>query len=103
MNSAPATQPQSHEHSLDQTPPGRWALITRMETNNGKLHRLMAMGVCTGRQIKLVQAGNPLIIRVMNTRIGMSRELAKCILVRTFDHQQKHARTEFAARASEGD
>lgn len=74
---------QPGEHHLDQTPPGRWATITRVDAVNGPLHRLMAMGVCAGRQVKMLQAGNPLIIRVLNTRVGLSRELAGCIRVRT--------------------
>ena len=84
MPTSPSGQAQPGEHALDRIPPGRWATITRMDAGDrGQQHRLIAMGVCVGRQVKLLHAGNPLIIRVMNTRIGLSRELAKGIHVCT--------------------
>ncbi|MDP6442836.1 MAG: FeoA family protein [Pirellulaceae bacterium] len=44
--------------------------------------RLKRMGVCEGRLIQLVQAGDPLIISVAGSYVGVSRMLARSILVR---------------------
>lgn len=43
--------------------------------------RLQAMGVCVGRRVMLVQTGDPLIVRVAGTRIGISARLAEQVMV----------------------
>jgi ferrous iron transport protein A len=43
--------------------------------------RLKAMGICLGRRIQLIQAGDPLIVRVLGTRVGLSARLAGGVLV----------------------
>ena len=45
------------------------------------LVRLMAMGVCRGRIINIQKDSNPLIVKVYNSKIGISKELAKRIIV----------------------
>ena len=52
-----------------------------MEAPDSDLERLMAMGVCGGRTIELVQRGDPLILKVYGTRVGVSARLADHILV----------------------
>ncbi len=42
--------------------------------------RLKRMGVCAGRRLDVVQAGDPMIIRVVGARVGLSRRLAERIL-----------------------
>jgi len=39
------------------------------------------MGICVGRQVQLVQAGDPLIVRVLGTRVGLSARLAAGVVV----------------------
>lgn len=43
--------------------------------------RLMAMGLCVGRQIEVVRQGNPLIVRLLGARVGLSGRLAHQIIV----------------------
>jgi hypothetical protein len=43
--------------------------------------RLKRMGICGGRQISVLQAGDPMILRVVGARIGLSRELAATVVV----------------------
>lgn len=38
--------------------------------------RLKALGVCIGRRIELVKAGDPMIIKVVGARVGLSARLA---------------------------
>jgi Fe2+ transport system protein FeoA len=41
----------------------------------------MAMGLCSGRRIEVVRQGNPLILRLLGARIGVSARLARHIIV----------------------
>ena len=47
----------------------------------GDAARLKAMGLCVGRRVQLVQRGDPLILRALGIRIGLSRRLAERVLV----------------------
>lgn len=49
--------------------------------NPDDLQRLMAMGVCAGRTVEIVQRGDPLILRVFGSRIGLSARLARHVMV----------------------
>jgi Fe2+ transport system protein FeoA len=44
--------------------------------------RLKALGVCLGRRVQLVKSGDPIILRVLGSRIGISARLARNIRVR---------------------
>jgi len=35
------------------------------------------LGVCVGRRVEVVRAGDPLIIRIFSSRIGISSSLAE--------------------------
>jgi hypothetical protein len=41
----------------------------------------MAMGLCVGREIEVVRQGNPLIIRLLGARIGVSGRLVRRVVV----------------------
>lgn len=43
--------------------------------------RLKAMGLCEGRRVMLVRRGDPLILRVLGSRIGLSARLADHVRV----------------------
>jgi len=45
------------------------------------LERLKAMGLCVGRTLEVLKAGDPLIVRVYGTRIGLSARMAKHIRI----------------------
>jgi len=70
-----------HRHRLDQLPTGSRAVVRHIESNDESLHRLMAMGLCLGREVEVVRHGNPLILRFLGARVGVSSRLAQQILV----------------------
>ena len=45
------------------------------------MHRLMAMGVCAGRQVEVIKPGDPMILRVFGSRLGISSRLANRVTV----------------------
>jgi Fe2+ transport system protein FeoA len=68
---------------LDQLEPHQCGCVEEVEAPDDELERLMAMGVCAGRTVEVVQRGDPLILRVYGTRVGVSARLAARIRVRT--------------------
>lgn len=43
--------------------------------------RLKSLGICVGRRVQAVKAGDPLIVRVMGARVGLSGRLASTVVV----------------------
>lgn len=43
--------------------------------------RLKRLGVCEGRQVEVVRAGDPMILSAVGARIGISKALAACVQV----------------------
>jgi Fe2+ transport system protein FeoA len=66
---------------LDRLPPGLCATVSEVAAGEDETARLMAMGVCTGRRVMLVQNGDPLILKVLGSRIGVSARLAARVSV----------------------
>jgi Fe2+ transport system protein FeoA len=77
--------------TLNHLKPYRCAMVHSVNAQDGDVERLMAMGVCAGRMVELVQQGDPFILRVYGTRIGVSKRLAEHILVNVChdDHCKK--------------
>lgn len=67
--------------SLDRLPPGEQARIGAVEAGPEDEGRLEAMGLCAGRTVEVVRGGDPMIVRVLGTRIGMARTLAAAVRV----------------------
>lgn len=59
---------------------GECARVDRVQDRDD-LDRLKALGICSGRVIKLVHRGDPMILQVFGTRIGLSARLADHVLV----------------------
>jgi len=66
---------------LEELPPDTVASVTDLNVHEDDAIRLKAMGICVGRKVQLVRAGDPLIIRVLGTRVGLSARLATGIVV----------------------
>ena len=66
---------------LDQLPPRACAVVRSIETEDGDIQRLKTLGVCVGRRVELIQGGDPLILRVFGSRLGLSAELAARVRV----------------------
>jgi Fe2+ transport system protein FeoA len=72
---------------LDQLPEGVCATVHHVEATSDDMRRLMSMGICAGRRIELVQYGDPMILKVFGSRLGVSRRLASGVLVSACDQQ----------------
>jgi len=60
---------------------GRCGKICEVLAGDEAIGRLMAMGVCAGRRVMLVRRGDPLVLRVLSARIGVSSRLAARVRV----------------------
>lgn len=66
----------SAETRLDELAPQTCGVVCRVKTGNEDVQRLKALGICVGRRIEVFKSGDPLIIRVFGSRIGLSVALA---------------------------
>lgn len=66
----------TREVRLNELPPKACAVIRRIESESEDIQRLKTLGICIGRRIEIVKAGDPLIVRVFGSSIGLSAELA---------------------------
>ncbi|HUJ72121.1 MAG TPA: FeoA family protein [Verrucomicrobiae bacterium] len=66
---------------LHQLPSGSRAVVRQIEHADEALRRLMAMGLCVGREIEIIRQGNPLILGLLGARIGVSSRLACHVVV----------------------
>jgi len=57
------------------------ARVVRVDAGHEDAVRLMALGVCVGRRIQVVKPGDPIIVQVVGTRVGLSARLAAGVLV----------------------
>lgn len=57
-------------------------LVTEVRVGEPDAVRLQAMGICRGRRVELVKGGDPLIVRVLGSRVGLSGRLAAQVMVR---------------------
>ena len=66
---------------MNQLKPHQCGVVQEVEAQDSELERLMAMGVCGGRTVELVQLGDPLVLKVYGTRVGVSARLASKIRI----------------------
>ncbi|HEX6961305.1 MAG TPA: FeoA family protein [Lacipirellula sp.] len=61
------------------------ARVVRVDAEADDAARLMALGVCVGRRIEVVRAGDPMIVRVVAAHVGLSARLAVGVFVAAAD------------------
>jgi Fe2+ transport system protein FeoA len=66
---------------LDELPPHVCAVVRHIATDDEDTRRLKTLGVCVGRRVELVRSGDPLILKVFGSRLGLSAELARRVRV----------------------
>lgn len=66
---------------LDELPPRICAVVRQVETDDEDTQRLKALGVCLGRRVELVRVGDPLILKIFGSRLGLSAEMARRVRV----------------------
>jgi Fe2+ transport system protein FeoA len=67
---------------LDQLSPRAGGTVARVDGDGDDVGRLQVMGVCVGRKVELIRPGDPLILRVLGSRLGLSARLARRVYVR---------------------
>jgi ferrous iron transport protein A len=77
----PATETGRGWGGLNELPSGSQAVVQHIEPAGEAMQRLMAMGLCVGRELEVVRQGNPLILRLLGARIGVSSRLARHVVV----------------------
>ena len=63
-------------------------MVRSVSTDDEDTQRLKTLGVCVGRRVELARVGNPLILKIFGSRLGISAELAARVQVEvcTPDH-----------------
>lgn len=73
---------------LSDLEPGQMAIVLDLDVAAQESDRLKAMGLCAGRRLQLIKQGDPLIVRVVGTRIGLSARLAASVSVEACHPEQ---------------
>ena len=66
---------------LDELPPRVCAVVRSVSTDDEDTQRLKTLGVCVGRRLELVRRGDPMILKIFGSRLGLSAELARRVQV----------------------
>ena len=67
--------------SLDKVELGHCGLVSSVRAGESEIERLKSMGVCVGRRLMMIRAGDPMIVKVLGSRIGISARLAQRVQV----------------------
>ena len=60
---------------------GALAQVADVTVESGDAIRLKSLGICVGRRVQLVKSGDPLVVRVLGARVGLSARLAAGVSV----------------------
>ena len=74
------SQSKSGHISLEQAAEGIHTCISVSGADDATV-RLKRLGICTGQEIAVLAAGDPMIVRVAGARIAVSRHLAASVIV----------------------
>jgi Fe2+ transport system protein FeoA len=66
---------------LDELPAHVCAVVRSVETDDEDTQRLKTLGVCMGRRVEIVRTGDPLILKVFGSRLGLSATFATRVRV----------------------
>lgn len=67
--------------SLRELALGAAGRVAQVAVEGADESRLKALGLCEGRTVQVVSAGDPLIVRVLGSRVGLSAQLAAQVQV----------------------
>lgn len=70
-----------HWLPLDRLERGRCGVVVRVGGDAEDADRLKVMGLCVGRKVETIKPGDPLILRVLGSRLGLSARLAQRVMV----------------------
>ncbi len=67
--------------TLNDLEKGQCGLVHDLDLPESDDQRLRTLGICPGRRVWMVRKGDPMILKVMGTRLGLAEELAKRVTV----------------------
>ena len=67
--------------SLAALKPHVCAVVRSIETEDDEMQRLKTLGICIGRQLEVVRSGDPFVVRVFGSRLGISASLGERVLM----------------------
>lgn len=56
-------------------------MVRHLTLSDSDDNRLRTLGICPGRRVWMVRRGDPMVLKVMGTRIGLAAELARHVTV----------------------
>jgi Fe2+ transport system protein FeoA len=57
------------------------AVVRSIETEDEEMQRLKTLGICVGRRLEVVQSGDPFVVRVFGSCLGISASLGERVLM----------------------
>lgn len=60
---------------------GQCAVVHHVDLDEDSDKRLRTLGICPGRRVWMVRRGDPMVVKVMGTRIGLAAALAQGVTV----------------------
>lgn len=67
--------------SLVDLPKNAICAVKGVDASEEHVLRLAGLGLTAGRELRVVRRGEPTIVQVYGTRIGIARSLARCVSV----------------------
>ena len=64
----------------DVTNPGKFRCVS-VECVGDAMVRLKRLGICGERTVEVIQPGDPMVLKVVGSRLGVSRRLAESVIV----------------------
>lgn len=77
--------PDATRSTLDRLPVGEAAVVQEVVGDGPELLRLRVMGVCGGQGVHVLRSGARMIVCVGGTRLGIDRDVARCVRVTQVD------------------
>lgn len=56
-------------------------IVRSIDTDDEETQRLKTLGVCQGRRVELVRSGDPMVLKIFGTRLGLAGSLAARVQV----------------------
>ena len=79
--SAPKGVASRSERTLSQLHAGTRGKVARVLGEASDALRLKALGLCEGREVRVLRTGDAWVVRVLGSRIGLSESLAAKVIV----------------------
>lgn len=69
--------------TLSDLPAGAICRVDAVSLEAERAARMAGLGISVGRQVRIVRAGEPIVVQVYGSRIGLAHALARHVLVKT--------------------